>query len=85
MKPKSITHQALRNAGLRYLERYAASTQSLRDVLKRRISKVQHSDSPDPCTLKRWIDDIIEQFTNEENKLFYVIVIIVILYYCLKK
>ena len=64
MTPKSITHQALKNAGLRYLERYAASTQSLRDVLTRRISKAQYSDSPDPCTLKRWIDDIIEQFTN---------------------
>ena len=64
MKSKPITYQALRNAGLRYLERYAASTKSLRDVLNRRISKVQYSDGPDPCTLKRWIDDIIEQFTN---------------------
>ena len=64
LKPKSITQQSLRSAGLRYLEKYAASTQSLRDVLNRRISKCQPPDDPDPPILKQWIEDIIEQFTN---------------------
>ena len=64
LKPKSITQQSLRNAGLRYLEKYAASTQSLRDVLNRRTSKCQSPDDPDPYILEQWIEDIIQQFTN---------------------
>ena len=64
MKPKSITQGSLRSAGLRYLEKYAASTKSLRDVLNRRVSKCQPLDDPDPYILKQCIEDIIEQFIN---------------------
>lgn len=59
------TAQYLENAALYYVQRYAATSHSLRAVLQRRVQKAQRA-YPDfdatPCS--PWIQAIIEKFTR---------------------
>ena len=64
LKEKVITQESLRQKGLRYLERYAASTQSVRHVLNRHILKSTRSEDFDPIVLNQWVAAIIERFTS---------------------
>ena len=64
MTTKTESQQSLRKAGLRYLEKYAASTQSLREVLKKRTLKFEVPDVSDANAFDTWIDNIIDQFTK---------------------
>jgi regulatory protein len=61
---KIITQELLRQKGLRYLERYAASTQSVRHVLNRHFLKSTRSEDFDPIVLNQWLAAIIERFTS---------------------
>ena len=64
MTTKTESQQSLRKAGLRYLEKYAASTQSLREVLKKRTLRFEVPDASDVNVFDSWIDNIIDQFTK---------------------
>lgn len=64
MRSKTESQQSLRKAGIRYLEKYAASTQSLRDVLKKRTLRFEVPDASDVNVFDTWIDNIIDQFTK---------------------
>lgn len=57
---KKITQARLKNIALYYLERYEASTQKLRDVLKRRLAKarLEQPVSPEATT---WIEEVIDE------------------------
>ena len=46
------------------VEKYAASTQSLRDVLKKRTLRFEVPDASDVNVFDTWIDNIIDQFTK---------------------
>lgn len=62
---KMPTATYLENAGLYYVQRYAATTTSLRRVLQRRVLKAQHA-YPDfdasPCAA--WIDAVVTKFVR---------------------
>ena len=57
---KKITHQRLKNIALYYLERYDASSQKLRTVLKRRLLKAK-LEQPVPNEAPLWIEEIIQE------------------------
>lgn len=61
--PKKITATYLHNAGLYYLQRFAASTEQFRRVMQRKIDKscMFHKDqNREDCT--RLLDDLIQTF-----------------------
>ncbi|MBT5911433.1 MAG: RecX family transcriptional regulator [Rhodospirillaceae bacterium] len=64
VKSKVITEESLRKSGLWYLEKYAASAHSLRQVLNRRVLKAMLVEDLDKDTCNHWIDCIIERFTK---------------------
>ena len=64
LKKAFINYELLRKAGLRYIERYAASTQSLRVVLRRKVSRAGRQDALDPSQIEEWINTIIDRFTE---------------------
>lgn len=66
--PKPVrmpTATYLENAGLYYVQRYAATTSSLRRVLQRKVMKAERA-YPDfdasPC--KQWIENVITKFVR---------------------
>lgn len=61
---RRVTEDSLRRSGLHYLQRFAASTQSLRRVLERRVLKSAAVHDIDVETAAGWIDSIIERFTR---------------------
>jgi regulatory protein len=62
VKSKVITEESLRKSGLWYLEKYAASVHSLRQVLNRRVLNAILVEDLDKDTCNHWIDRIIERF-----------------------
>lgn len=60
---KKITKTRLKNIGLYYLERYEASVQKLRDVLKRRIDKYAFQNEEfDKHEAYGFVEEIIAEF-----------------------
>ena len=59
---KPVTAKRLENIALYYLGRYAASSESLRRVLMRRVSKSAYHHNTDPAEGARWVEDIIGRF-----------------------
>ena len=64
VKSKVITEESLRKSGLWYLEKYAASAHSLKQVLNRRVLKAMLVEDLDKDICNHWIDCIIERFTK---------------------
>ena len=63
--PNKITPERLANIALRYLERYASSSENLRRVLARRVhTAARFHDDLDVETANGWIDDLIERYQN---------------------
>ena len=60
---KKITPQRLKNIALYYLERYEASTQKLREVLKRRLAKAR-LEQPVPPEATTWIEEVIDEMVR---------------------
>jgi len=70
--PKPITQQSLRNAALRYIDRFATSRENLRQVLMRRVQKsnFHHDTSLEEGAI--WIDELLTKleeanFINDAN------------------
>ncbi len=64
---KKITCQRLKNIAFFYLERYDASSQKLRAVLKRRLIKAEREQEVPPEAIE-WIEEIV----SETQRLGYV-------------
>ena len=60
---KKITPTRLKNIALYYLERYEASSQKLRDVLKRRLAKAR-LEQPVPPEAPKWIEEVIAEMVR---------------------
>lgn len=60
---KKITPQRLKNIALYYLERYEASTQKLREVLRRRLAKAK-LEQPIPSEAPKWIEEVIDEMIH---------------------
>ncbi len=60
--PKPATAKRLRNIALHYLQRYASSSESLRRVLMRRVTKSAYYNDTDPREGAGFVDDIIKRF-----------------------
>jgi len=60
--PKPVTARHLENVALYYLQRFAASSESLRRVLMRRVSKSAYHHDTDPAEGAAFIEDIIIRF-----------------------
>lgn len=58
--PQKLTEDALREAALAYLDKYDASVNQLRRVLRRRIDKYGDDDTKEPA--RRRIDELLERF-----------------------
>jgi regulatory protein len=61
-KPSEITLAALERAALRYLERFAASSEHLRRVLLRRVSRAALLGSPEAAGGAALVDGIVERY-----------------------
>lgn len=62
-KPRKITPQYLENAGLYYLQRYAASTEHFRFIMRRKIHKSYcHHQTPDLDQCESWLDELINRY-----------------------
>lgn len=59
-------YESLREAGLRYLDRYDASAAKLRRILTQKARaigmRLAESERPDPDTVTQWVDQILERF-----------------------
>jgi len=60
--PKPATAKRLENVALYYLQRFAASSESLRRVLMRRVSKSAYYLDTDPTEGAAYVEDIISRF-----------------------
>ena len=60
---KKITQERLKNIALYYLERYEASSDKLRTVLKRRVMKAKLEGSVPPES-REWIENVIRQMQH---------------------
>jgi len=60
---KKITRERLKNSALYYLERYEASTQKLRGMLKRRLIKAR-LEQPVPKEADAWIEEVIAKMVR---------------------
>ena len=60
--PKPVTVERLEKAALAYLERYASSTENLRRVLMRRVSRSAMLHGTDPQQGVDWIEDLILRY-----------------------
>ncbi len=60
--PKPATAKRLENIALYYLQRFAASSESLRRVLRRRVSKSIYHHDTDPVEGAEFVENIIARF-----------------------
>lgn len=58
-RPKPITPEDLRDAAVRYLERFSASAEGVRRVLNRRVQRAAAVHDIDRETASAWIDALI--------------------------
>lgn len=65
--PKPITKQSLRNAALRYIDRFATSRENLRQVLMRRVQKSNYYHDTSIQEGIDWIEELLNKL--EEAKL----------------
>ena len=61
-QPRKVTPTSLRNAALYYLQRYASSSENLREVLTRRVRRAERHHEIDRDEAASWIDAIVEDF-----------------------
>jgi regulatory protein len=59
---KPVTPQSLENAALRYLERFASSTASLRRVLMRRVLRAAETHGTDPQEGAQWVEALLARY-----------------------
>ena len=63
--PKQILNfETLRKAGIRYLERYAASTHTFKSVLKRKVMRMEGNLEQRSVEVNEWISEIVDRFTK---------------------
>lgn len=60
--PKRISKASLENAALFYLERFSASTESLRRVLMRRVERAARAFGDDPAEGAALVDDLLRRY-----------------------
>lgn len=60
--PRRITEERLANIALHYLERFAASSDRLRQVLRRRVRKAALHHETDMDAAFRWIEGLIARY-----------------------
>jgi regulatory protein len=61
-QPRKVTPNSLRNAALYYLQRYASSSENLREVLSRRVRRAERHHETDREKAASWIDTIVCDF-----------------------
>lgn len=61
---KPFTPKRLENIALYYLERFDASSEKLRQMLKRRIQHHQLQNIPVDKNINQWIEDVIQKLRN---------------------
>lgn len=61
-QPRRVSAAYLERAALHYLERFAATTASLRRVLMRKVALSAHAHGTDPEEGRRWVDDLIARY-----------------------
>ncbi|MDV7338174.1 RecX family transcriptional regulator [Terasakiella sp. A23] len=59
--PRPITAQSLRNAALRYIDRFATSRENLRQVLMRRVHKSHYHHDTSVQDGIDWVEDILNK------------------------
>lgn len=59
--PRPVSRQSLRNAALRYIDRFATSRENLRQVLMRRVQKSNYYHETSIQDGIDWIEDILNQ------------------------
>ena len=64
MSKQVLSFETLRKAGLRYLERYAASTNAFKLVLKRKVIRMEGDLEQRPVEVEEWISEIVDRFTK---------------------
>ena len=64
MSKQVLSFETLRKAGLRYLERYAASTNVFKLVLKRKVNRMEGDLEQRPVEVEEWISEIVDRFTK---------------------
>ena len=63
--PKHVlSFETLRRAGLSYLGRYAASTNALKLVLRRKVKRIEGGSDNWSPEADNWINEIVDQFTR---------------------
>ncbi|MBM3534482.1 MAG: RecX family transcriptional regulator [Alphaproteobacteria bacterium] len=60
--PRKVTQPSLERAALAYLERFAASTESLRRVLLRKIERSARVHDIDRAEASAWVEALIERY-----------------------
>lgn len=61
--PRRITESYLHNAGLFYLQRFAASSGRFREVMLRKVRKsCRHHADQDPAECRRMVDELVVKF-----------------------
>lgn len=64
-EPRPVTPESLEAAAVFYLQRYAASTQRVRRVLRRRVdraARLRPQDDVDPAAAAAWIEAILQRY-----------------------
>ena len=62
--PRKATPKSLENAALSYVGRFAATAESLRRVLKRRIERSARAHGTDRAEAAAWAEDIVARFVH---------------------
>lgn len=62
--PRKVTPKSLENAALHYVGRFAATADSLRRVLMRRIERSARAHGTDRAEGAAWTDDIVARFVR---------------------
>ena len=62
--PRKITPSSLENGALHYLERFATSSENLRQVLSRRVARAAKHHDLDAEQCAGWIDDLIRRYLD---------------------
>lgn len=70
--PKPVTQQSLRNAALRYVDRFATSRDNLRSVLMRRVHTSHHHHDTSIEEAVIWIEELLDKlekakFINDQS------------------
>lgn len=61
-RQRPITPEYLNRAALHYLERYASSSENLRQVLLRKVRRAARDQEVDETASREWIDELVTRF-----------------------